>query len=51
VIPALLKYGLKPRYEFLVAHYMSPGKIPEFDGYRLKKDYQNGVMLFQRSRQ
>lgn len=49
VIPARLKYGLKPRFEFLVAHYPGPGKIPEFDGYKLKKNYQNGVMLFQRS--
>jgi hypothetical protein len=50
LIPARLEYGLKNRREFLVSHYLSSAKIPKFDGYKLIKNYQNGVMLFQRSR-
>lgn len=50
LIPARLEYGLTNRREFLVAHYLSSAKMPKFDGYKLIKNYQNGVMLFQRDR-
>ena len=48
LIPARLEYGLKTRREFLVVQYLNSSKIPEFSGYRLIKNYRNGVMLFQR---
>ena len=50
LIPARMVYGLSPRHEYLVVQYLNSAKIPNFEGYTLKKNYENGVMLFQRSR-
>jgi len=50
LIPARIVHGIAPRNEYLVAHYLDSTNIPQFEGYALKKNYQNGVMLFQRSR-
>ena len=50
LIPARMVYGLSPRHEYLVVQYLNSAKIPNFEGYTLKKNFKNGVMLFQRSR-
>ncbi len=50
LIPARIVHGLSPGQEYLVVHYLDSTNIPQFDGYTLKKNYKNGVMLFQRSR-
>ena len=50
LIPARIVQGLASRHEYLVAQYLESANIPQFEGYTLKKNYQNGVMLFQRSR-
>jgi len=50
LIPALIVQGLSPNKEYLVAHYLNSTNIPQFEGYTLKKNYKNGVMLFQRNR-
>ncbi len=50
LIPARVVSGLSPAQEYLVAQYLDPAKIPRFEGYILKKNYGNGVMLFQRNR-
>lgn len=50
LIPARIVYGLSSKHEYLVVQYLDTAKIPNFEGYTLKKNYENGVMLFQRSR-
>jgi len=50
LIPARIVRGLSPRQKYLVVQNLDSTNIPQFKGYTLKKDYQNGVMLFQRSR-
>jgi len=50
LIPARMVSGLSPRHEYLVVQYLNSAKIPNFEGYTLQKNYENGVMLFQRSR-
>ena len=50
LIPVRLVRGLKPQYNYLVVHLSDSNIIPQFDGYTLKKDYNNGIMLFYRSR-
>jgi len=50
LIPARIDRGLASGHEYLVAQYLESANIPQFEGYTLKKNYQNGVMLFQRSR-
>jgi hypothetical protein len=49
LIPARLVKGLKPAQDLLVVQYLNTPGIPSFNGYRLSKDYGNGVMLFKRS--
>ncbi len=49
LIPARLLRGLEPQQEYLVALFSDPTKLPDFKGYKLKKDYGNGVLLFARS--
>ena len=49
LIPARLVKGLKPSHDLLVVQYLNTPGIPSFNGYRLSKDYGNGVMLFRRS--
>ena len=50
LVPARIVYGLTSKQEYLVVQYLDTAKIPNFEGYTLKKNYENGVMLFQRSR-
>lgn len=49
LIPARLVRGLEPRHDYLVLRVSDLSERPGFMGYRLKKDYGNGVMLFSRS--
>jgi hypothetical protein len=49
LIPVRLVRGLKPQYNYLVAHFSDPNNIPTIDGYTLKKNYGNGIALFTRS--
>ena len=49
LIPARIVYGLSDRQKYLVAHFLDSPQIPQFEGYFLKKNYQNGVWLFQRA--
>ena len=50
VIPARPLRGMKPKQDYLVVQYLDTDTIPKFEGYFLKRDYGNGVMLFQRNR-
>jgi len=50
VIPARPVRGMKPSQDYLVVQYLDTNAIPKFGGYFLKRDYGNGVMLFQRNR-
>jgi hypothetical protein len=49
LIPARLVRGLKPSYDLLVVLYLNTPGIPNFKGYKLLKNYGNGIMLFERS--
>jgi hypothetical protein len=50
LIPARPVRGMKPKQDYLVVQYLDTDTIPKFDSYFLKRDYGNGVMLFQRNR-
>lgn len=50
LIPARIVHGLASRHEYLVVHHLDSTNIPRFEGYTLKKNYDNGAMLFRRSR-
>jgi hypothetical protein len=49
LVPVRLVKGLSPMHDFLVFQNFDTTDIPEFEGYTLKKDYGNGVMLFKRN--
>jgi hypothetical protein len=49
LVPAHLVRGLKPAHNLLVVQYLNRPGIPSFKGYKLLKNYGNGVMLFKRS--
>ncbi len=49
VIPARLVRGLEPPHDLLVVEYLNTPGIPSFNGYKLLKNYGNGIMLYQRS--
>ena len=48
LIPARIVRGLKPPHDLLVVQYLNTPGIPSFNGYKLLKNYNNGVMLFKR---
>ena len=48
LVPVRLVKGLSPMHDFLVFQNFETTDIPDFEGYTLKKDYGNGVMLFKR---
>ena len=48
LIPARLVEGLEPPHDLLVVEYLNTPGIPRFKGYKLLKNYDNGVMLFKR---
>ena len=49
LVPVRLVKGLEPMHDFLVFQNFETVPTPEFEGYTLKKDYGNGVMLFKRN--
>jgi hypothetical protein len=48
LIPVRIVKGLKPMHDLLVFQNCDTAELPEFEGYTLKKNYGNGVMLFKR---
>ena len=51
LVPTRLVRGLKPPHDLLVVQYLDTPGIPSFNGYKLLKNYGNGVMLFKKSAQ
>lgn len=49
LIPVRMVEGLKPMHDLLVFHNFNIAELPEFDGYALKKNYGNKVILFKRT--
>jgi len=49
LIPGRMVQGLKPSHDLLVVQYLNTPGIPSIKGYKLLKNYGNGVMLFERS--
>jgi len=50
LIPVRMVEGLKPMHDLLVFHNFNTAELPEFDGYALKKNYGNNVILFKRNK-
>ena len=50
LIPVRIIKGLMPIQDFLIFLDLDGTEMPEFEGYTLKKNYGNGVMLFERDR-
>jgi hypothetical protein len=50
LIPVRIVAGLKPKHDLLVFHNFNTAELPEFDGYALKKNYGNNVILFKRNK-
>lgn len=48
LVPARMVRGLEPAHDLLVVQYLNTPGIPSFKGYKLLKNYGNGVMLFRR---
>lgn len=48
LIPVRIVKGLKPMHDLLVFQNFDTAEMPEFEGYTLKKNYGNGVILFKR---
>jgi hypothetical protein len=49
LIPGRMVRGRKPAQDLLVVQYLTTPGVPRFKGYKLVKNYGNGVMLFARS--
>ena len=49
LIPGHMVLGPEPAQDLLVVQNLTTPGIPSFKGYKLLKDYGNGVMLFKRS--
>ncbi len=50
LIPVRVVAGLKPRHDLLIYQNFDTAGIPKFKGYTLKKNYGNGVVLFNRNK-
>jgi len=50
LIPVRMVEGLKPMHDLLVFQNFNAAELPEFEGYTLKKNYGNGVVLFKRNK-
>jgi len=50
LIPVRIVDGLKPMRDLLVFQNIVTAEMPKFEGYTLKKNYGNGVMLFKRNK-
>jgi len=48
LVPVRIVKGLKPMHDLLIFQNFDTAEIPEFEGYTLKTNYGNGVMLFKR---
>jgi len=48
LVPVRLVKGIEPMHDFLVFQNFGTAALPEFEGYTLKTNYGNGVMLFKR---
>jgi hypothetical protein len=48
LIPVRVVAGLKPRHDLLIYQSFNTTGMPEIKGYTLKKNYGNGVVLFNR---
>ena len=49
LIPARVVAGLKPRHDLLIYQRFNATGMPVFKDYTLKKNYGNGVILFNRN--
>ena len=50
LIPVRMVEGLKPMHDLMVFQNFNSAKLPEFEGYTLKHNYGNGVVLFKRNK-
>jgi hypothetical protein len=50
LIPVRITEGLKPMHDLLVCQTLDTTEVPDFEGYTLKKNYGNGVLLFARNK-
>jgi hypothetical protein len=50
LVPARLVEGLTPMQDLLIFQDFDTTAMPKFEGYTLKKNYGNGVMLFNRNK-
>jgi hypothetical protein len=50
LIPVRTVEGLTPMQDLLIFHNFDTAEMPEFEGYTLKKNYGNGVVLFKRDK-
>ena len=50
LIPVRLVEGLKPMRDLLIFQNFISAEMPKIDGYDLKRNYGNGVMLYQRTK-
>jgi len=48
LVPARVVKGLEPAQDLLVVQYLHTPGIPSFSGYKLLKNYGNGIMLFKK---
>ena len=49
LIPGRMVLGREPAQDLLVVQYLTTPGIPSFQGYKLVRNYGNGVMLFKRN--
>jgi len=49
LIPVRIVKGLQPKRDLLIYQTVDAAEIPKFEGFALKKNYGNGVILFKRS--
>ena len=49
LIPVRMVEGLKPMHDLLVFQNFNTAELPEFEGYTVKHNYGNGVVLFKRN--
>jgi len=50
LIPVRMVEGLKPMHDLLVFQNFNSAELPEFEGYTVKHNYGNGVVLFKRNK-
>ena len=49
LIPVRIVKGLQPKRDLLIYQTVDAAEIPKFEGFALKKNYGNGVILFKRN--